>query len=598
MHVCAAPKLIRTFHIAANAGRAIAVPRSPSRCRTPHPPWLISALAARPAPGMWAKLVSLELWARGASHSGWRFPWRIKCGGCTQPGRVRPDAASALHDAAVTYPRHLIGESDIGREFTRTPLACIDRMRCDPPRSGGIAGMPLEHVQPGVLLPIAERRSAGQNLRKLVPRSLHATWTPSADREDPVKRIIETDRHRISHLLPIRYDRMRASPLSYLRGTAAVMAADLATTPASGLWVQSCGDCHLNNFGAFASPEGTAVFDVNDFDETLPAPFEWDLKRLATSFALAGRALGMTTKACRHLARTAMQAYRLNMTDLVPLEPLAAWRTRVDVGQVVAGLPDEKLREREQRRLAAITDAGRRGYPKLVEKRRGAWRIRERPPLVFSLTEQGDDSHEMAARSAFESYKITMPEERRLLLDRYRLVDVAFKVVGVGSVGTFCAIALLATPNDATLLLQIKEARASVLAPYAGPSIYANQGQRVVIGQRIMQTTPDLFLGWTMDPGDDQRCYVRRFRDGRLAMISAELSDAGLAHHAILCGATLARAHARSGDAARIAGYMGSGGVFDAAIADFAIAYMTQTERDWRLFVDAIKAGRIEARPP
>ena len=293
-----------------------------------------------------------------------------------------------------------------------------------------------------------------------------------------------------------------------------------------------------------------------------------------------------------------VQAYRLNMLALVPLEPLVAWRTRVDVEQVIASLPEEKLREREQRRLAAITEAGRRGYPRLIEKRRGAWRIREHPPLVFPLTEQGDDTHELAARTAFESYKITMPEERRVLLDRYRLVDVAFKVVGIGSVGTFCAIALLATPDDATLLLQIKEARASVLAPYAGPSVYANQGQRVVVGQRIMQTAPDLFLGWTMDPRDDQRCYVRQFRDGRLAMIAADLSDAALAHHATLCGATLARAHARSGDAARIAGYMGSGGVFDAAIADFAMAYTVQTERDWRQFVDAVKAGRIEARTP
>jgi uncharacterized protein (DUF2252 family) len=458
--------------------------------------------------------------------------------------------------------------------------------------------MPLEHVQPSAPLPIAERRSAGQTLRKLVPRSLHATWTPPADREDPVQRIIETDRHRISHLLPIRYDRMRASPLSFLRGAAAIMAADLAATPASGLWVQSCGDCHLNNFGAFASPEGTPVFDLNDFDETLPAPFEWDVKRLATSFALAGRARGTVPKACRNLARSVVQAYRVNMNALAPLDPMVAWRAKVDVEQVIADVPDEKLRERAQRHLAAITEAGQRGYPKLIEKRRGAWRIRERPPLVFSLTRNGDDTHELAARSAFDSYKVTLPEERRLLLDRYRLADVAFKVVGVGSVGTFCAIALLTTPDNATLLLQIKEARASVLAPYAGPSVYINQGQRVVVGQRIMQTTPDLFLGWTMDPGDDQRCYVRQFRDGRLAMIAVDLSDTALAHHATLCGATLARAHARSGDAARIAGYMGTGGVFDTAIADFAMAYMTQTEQDWRQFVEAIKHGRIEAHTP
>ncbi len=458
--------------------------------------------------------------------------------------------------------------------------------------------MPLEHVSPSAPLPITERRSAGQALRKLVPRSLHATWKPPADREDPVARIIRTDRNLMSHLLPIRYDRMHASPLTFLRGAAAIMAADLAATPASGIVVQSCGDCHLNNFGSFASPEGNPVFDVNDFDETLPSPFEWDLKRLATSFVLAGRDRGMDPKACRQLARTAVQTYRLNMLALAPLDPLVAWRTHVDVAQVIASLPDDKLREREQQRLAAITEAGRRGYPKLVEKRRGTWRIRARPPLVFPLAEQGDDTHELAARTAFESYKVTMPEERRMLLDRYRLVDVAFKVVGIGSVGTFCAIALLATPDDATLLLQIKEARNSVLAPYAGPSVYANQGERVVVGQRIMQTTPDVFLGWTMDQGDDQRCYVRQFRDGRLAMITVASSDALLVHRATLCGATLARAHARSGDAACISGYMGSGGVFDAAIADFATAYAVQTERDWRQFVEAIKAGRIEARTP
>jgi uncharacterized protein (DUF2252 family) len=458
--------------------------------------------------------------------------------------------------------------------------------------------MPLEHMPTSTPLPIAERRRAGQNLRKLVPRSLHATWAPSPDRRDPVQQILEADRHRISQLLPLRYDRMRASALAFYRGTAAIMAGDLAATPVSGLWVQSCGDCHLNNFSCFASPEGTPVFDVNDFDETLPAPFEWDLKRLATSFALAGRGRGLSGKDSRRLARATAMAYRMHMSQLAPLDPLAAWRSRVDIAQAIANMGEEKLRERELRRLAAFTEASRLDYPKLVEKRKGVWRIRERPPLVFPLTQQGDDTHELAARTAFESYKVTLPEERRLLLDRYRLVDVAFKVVGVGSVGTFCAIALLATPDDGTLLLQIKEARASVLEPYAGRSLYHNHGERVVVGQRIMQATPDLFLGWTMDPGDDQRCYVRKFRDGRLVMISAELSDAALAYHATLCGATLARAHARSGDAVRIAGYAGAGGVFDAAIADFAMAYAQQVEGDYRLFLEAIKAGRIEARTP
>ncbi len=456
--------------------------------------------------------------------------------------------------------------------------------------------MPLEHVLPHAVLPVAERRLAGQALRKVVPRSLHASWKPPSSRRDPIQTLIDSDRHLLSHLLPIRYGRMRASPFTFMRGAAAVMAADLAETPAGGLWAQSCGDCHLANFGTFASPEGAPVFDVNDFDETLPAPFEWDLKRLAGSFAVDACARGEPEKAARHLARTVVLSYRAHVTELANLDPLAAWRLRIDAAQVLNGVEDARLRERELKRLQLTTEASHKGYPKLIERHNGEWRIRARPPLLMPLSGQADDTHELAARAAFESYKLSLPEERRLLLDRYKLADIAFKVVGIGSVGTFCAIALLVTSDDATLLLQVKEARASVLAPYAGPSLYANQGQRVVVGQRIMQTTPDIFLGWTADRGDDQHCYVRRLKDSCLASIGSDIAAQALPHHAVLCGATLARAHARSGDAARIAGYMGSGGVFDAAIADFAMAYAGQVERDWRLFLEAIKAGVIEAR--
>jgi len=454
--------------------------------------------------------------------------------------------------------------------------------------------MPLEHVLPDAVQPIAERRQAGQALRKVVPRSLHASWKAASGRVDPVQMLIDTDRHRLSHLLPIRYGRMRASPFAFLRGSAAVMAADLAETPTSGLWVQSCGDCHLANFGTFASPEGAPVFDVNDFDETLPAPFEWDLKRLATSFAADALGRGENDKTARHLARTVALSYRAHMAELVKLDPLSAWRLRIDILPVLNGIDDERLRDRCLRRLQAATDASHKGYPKLIERHKGEWRIRARPPLLMPLSGLADDTHEQAARAAFDSYKLSLPEERRVLLDRYTLADVAFKVVGIGSVGTFCAIALLATADDALLLLQLKEASASALAPYAGPSLYANQGQRVVVGQRLMQTLPDIFLGWTADRGDDQHCYVRQLKDSRLAQVG-ELSEQALPHHAVLCGATLARAHARTGDAARIAGYMGSGGVFDAAIADFAVAYAAQVERDWRLFLEAIKAGAVEA---
>lgn len=456
--------------------------------------------------------------------------------------------------------------------------------------------MPLEHLQRVNLLPASERRQAGQALRKVVPRSQHGQWMPPPSRRDPVDILLETGRHRIAHLLPIRYERMRASPFSFYRGAAAIMAADLAHTPVSGLWVQACGDCHLANFGTFASPEGTPVFDCCDFDETLPAPFEWDVKRLAASFAVDARARGLGDKAARHLAAATVQAYRQHMQQLARLDPLAAWRSRVDVVDVLGGIEDARLRARELRRLAEAAAASHDGYPKLIEKTRHGWRIKVRPPLIFPLSGQADDTHEIVARTAFASYALSLPEERRILLDRYELADVAFKVVGVGSVGTFCAIGLYVTPDDQPLLLQLKEAQQSVLAPYAGPSVYGNQAERVVVGQRIMQTVPDVFLGWTQDLGDDQHCYVRHLKDSRLALIGSDLAEGALAYHATLCGVTLARAHARSGDAARIAGYIGSGTAFDSAIAAFAVAYAARNELDWRLFLEAVKAGQIEAR--
>ena len=455
--------------------------------------------------------------------------------------------------------------------------------------------MPLEHVLPDAVRPTAERRQAGQALRKVVPRSLQAAWKPPANRRDPVQLLIESNRHLLSHLLPLRYGRMRASPFAFLRGSAAIMAADLAHTLGVGIRVQSCGDCHLANFGTFASPEGTPVFDVNDFDETLPAPFEWDLKRLAVSFAVAAAARNLPERTARHLARSVAFAYRTHMAALSRMPPLDAWRSRTDVTQVLAGIDDARLRERELKRLHDVTLASHKGFPRLIERHKGTWRIRARPPLMFPLTDQADDTHEQAARAAFELYKMSLPEARRALVDRYKLADLAFKVVGVGAVGTFCAIALLVTPDDATLLLQVKEAQRSVLEPYAGRSLYANHGKRVVVGQRLMQTESDIFLGWTEDRGDDQPCYVRQLKDGRMALIGAELADQALDHHAVLCGTTLARAHARSGDAACIAGYMGSGAAFDTAISAFATTYAEQVNRDWQLFMDAIKAGTIEA---
>jgi uncharacterized protein (DUF2252 family) len=456
--------------------------------------------------------------------------------------------------------------------------------------------MPLEYVQPDDLLPVRERRQAGQNLRRLVPRGQHAHWNPPADRRDPLQILIETSRHRISSLLPVRYSRMQPSAFTFMRGTAAIMAADLASTATSGIWVQSCGDCHHANFGTYAANDGSPVFDVNDFDETTPAPFEWDLKRLATSFVVDGRSRSLPDRTCRNLARSVVSAYREHMSAMTRLDPERAWRSRVDVTAVLQGIPDAKLRQRALKRLQIDVEAHRSGYRKLLERRKSGWRIKAHPPLTQPLTGQHDDTHELVARTAFEAYKLSQPEERGILLDRYRLTDLAFKVVGIGSVGTFCAIGLFTTRDDATLLLQVKEAQQSVLAPYTAPSVYANQGQRVVTGQRIMQAVPDIYLGWTQEYGHDQYCYVREMKDSRLANIGATLADAALPYYATLCGRTLARAHARSGDSARIAGYVGSGVAFDTAIAEFATAYAGQIQNDWRLFVEAIKSGTIETR--
>ena len=455
--------------------------------------------------------------------------------------------------------------------------------------------MPLEYVEPDDLLPVRERRLAGQNLRRVVPRSRHAEWNPPPDRRDPRDILLETSRHRISSLLPIRYGRMQQSPFAFMRGSAAVMAADLAHTPNSSIWVQACGDCHLANFGTIAALDGTPVFDIADFDETLPAPFEWDVKRLAASFAVDARGRGMSNRAAHQLARAATRAYRTRMAKLMRLDPLSVWQARIDVPRVLRGIEDDRLRQRELKRLDTAVAEQRAGYPKLLTRRKGAWRIRPRPPLVLPLSGQNDDTHELVARTAFESYRLGLPEERMVLLDRYRLVDVAFKVVGIGSVGTICAIGLFVTRDNATLLLQLKEAQESVLAPHTAPSIYVNQGQRVVTGQRIMQGERDVFLGWTQEQRSDQHCYVRQLKDSRLTSVAAGLAEDALPYYAILCGNALARAHARSSDAARISGYLGSGDAFDVAIAEFAVAYAGQVERDWRLFVEAVKSGTIEA---
>ena len=435
-----------------------------------------------------------------------------------------------------------------------------------------------------------ERRAVGVEWRQKVPLGSHAEWTPPANRADPLDILITQGRERIPELLPVRYARMKTDPFAFLRGAAAVMAADLAANPGTGLRVQSCGDCHLANFGTYATPEGTPVFDVNDFDETLPAPFEWDVKRLAASLVVAGRVAAMPDRDCRRLARSVAKSYREQLLDSARFAPLEAWNMRIDLGGAVADIDSPRIRRQLKKRLAATMAAGKQHFG-LVEETSGHWHIKDKPPLVRHLSR-----HELHARKAFASYAETLQEDRRVLLRRYHLRDVAFKVVGVGSIGTFCAIGLFMSDNDAPLLLQIKEAQQSVLAPFAGPSDYPNHGQRVVVGERMLQAATDIFLGWTQEPLDGRYFYVRRLKDQRLADIGARLA-ASLPFYARLCGRTLARAHARSGDAVSLSGYIGDSTEFDKAIAEFARAYGDQTEQDWRALLDAIAVGRIAAEP-
>jgi len=436
-----------------------------------------------------------------------------------------------------------------------------------------------------------DHHALGDEWRKQVPIDAHAEWQPPASRPDPVEILIEQGKSRIPELLPVRYARMKADPFAFLRGAAAIMAGDLASGPSTGLRLQTGGDCHLANFGAYATPEGTPVFDINDFDETLPAPFEWDVKRLAASLAVAGQVAKMPERECLRLARGAALSYRKHLADLAKLPPLDGWSSRIDLKDAVADTDSAKIRRNLKKRLAAILEGGEEHFG-LVERKNGGWHIKEKPPLVRRMS-----GHELHAHKALASYAETLQEDRRVLLQRYHFHDIAFKTVGVGSVGTYCAIALLVSDGGAPLLLQIKEAQESVLARFAGASAYVNHGERVVVGQRMLQAATDIFLGWPQVALDGRYFYVRRLKDQRLANIGARL-EAALPFYADLCGRTLARAHARAGDAVAISAYIGNGSEFDKAIAEFAMTYADQTERDWRGLLDAIEAGRIIAEEP
>ncbi|MDI6652776.1 DUF2252 domain-containing protein [Gluconobacter japonicus] len=438
----------------------------------------------------------------------------------------------------------------------------------------------------------------GAKLRKSMPRAAQAEWTLPENRVDPIEILRQQSLTRISSLLSIRYDRMKISPFTFLRGAAAVMAQDLAKAPVSGIRVQSCGDCHLANFGSYASPEGVPVFDINDFDETLDAPFEWDIKRLGTSLVLSGQESGLSPKASRQLVKTMSLAYTQQMARLAGMTPLQVWVDRIDLMAAISDFEDPKVKAKAEKLLSDRLDAAK-GYFGLVSSDKSGPSLKEKPPLVMRLPDQ-----EETIRLAFARYIATQPPERAILLKRYNLRDVIFKVVGIGSVGTFCAIGLFATADGETMLLQIKEAQISVLEAGSPPSPFKNQGERVVTGQRIMQAVSDTFLGWTHSnasiggdtpdmAGAGRQFYVRRVKDSRLAAIGTDVAQEGLEDYARLCGRTLARAHARSGNASMISGYLGKGAGFADAMTEFSEAYAQQTEIDWKNFVAALEHGRL-----
>lgn len=453
---------------------------------------------------------------------------------------------------------------------------------------------------------LSERAAQGKAARSDSPRSAHAGWEPAAGREDPVAILERQAQTRVPELVPIRYGRMAASPFAFYRGAAAVMAADLAKTPVSGLRVQVCGDAHLSNFGAFAAPDRRLLFDLNDFDESLPGPWEWDVKRLAASFAIAGRESGFKRRQRQLAVLTAARAYREALRDFAGQTNLEVWYARFDVEAALEVVEHEDPAEVKRVRKGVAKARSKdslRALAKLTEVVDGEPRIRSEPPLLVPAEElvadsEGHDLGELLG-GVLDSYRASLPADRQYLLDSYRLRHIARKVVGVGSVGTRAWVILLTGADDSDpLFLQAKEAEASVLEPYAGASRFANHGQRVVEGQRLMQAASDIFLGWCPAVGIDGRqrdFYVRQLWDWKRSAEVERMTPRGLEVYARMCGWTLARAHARSGDRFAIAAYLGGGDSFDQAIADFSEAYADQSERDHAALVAAIDDGRVAA---
>jgi len=447
-------------------------------------------------------------------------------------------------------------------------------------------------------LKVEERLSNGKALRDVASRKVQKEWKPPTNRADPVDLLIESSKGRMEELLPIRYGRMMVSPFTFYRGAAAIMAYDLSNTPSTGLNLIACGDCHLLNFGGFATAERNLIFDINDFDEVSLAPWEWDVKRLVASFVIAGQSNGFAPEDCREAGRLAARAYRLRMAEYVGMPTLQIWNDVFDLERVIDTIQDKETKRFYTKRLSKATEqsAHEKEFAKLTFKAGDTPRIVDQPPLIFHYGDERDQEFVQTAIKTMKEYKKNINLGVSLLLERYQIVDVAFKVVGVGSVGTVCGIILMMSGLGDPLFLQFKQARQSVLEPYCGANPYKHAGQRVVSGQRAMQTAGDIFLGWTTGTGEKKiQFYIRQLSDAKIKPVIEIMKPMNLKDYAGLCGRVLARAHARSGDPVVLTGYMGKSTAFEDALAEFGVSYAKQNEKDHACLLDAVRSGRIEA---
>ncbi len=448
-------------------------------------------------------------------------------------------------------------------------------------------------MEPAVALSKSERRKHGKALRVKCPRTAQAEWKPRSKSQDIVKWLEESDTDRIPGLIPLKYQRMAVSPFTFFRGAAIVQARDLANAPTSEITVQACGDCHLANFGGFASPERRLVFDINDFDETFPGAWEWDLKRLAASLILAARDRNFTKTIADEVVRAAAASYRERMSEFAEMEVIDRWYAEVSIDELKANFRKDPvaLASLSKHQKQARSQTSEAVVPKYTAAVKGQHQIKDNPPVLYHFQTNLRD-FERDVRSNMAQYRKSLPADRMVLFDRYQFHDAAVKVVGVGSVGTRCYLGLFSSEGDEPLFLQMKEARRSVLESPRGKSRFANQGFRVVTGQRLMQAASDIFLGWFRSQhGHDY--YVRQFRDMKVSAEIEAFRPSDLVRYATTCGWALARAHAKAGDAPTIAGYLGSTRRFDDVLVQYAKAYADQAERDFATFKAAIRSGRL-----